>query len=155
MNSYKFGIKNQDTALFSTSGEGSYPPSQLVNSLATFSSSGINVQIQNAKVGVDVSPGDYIHSLSNAECIRVKEACYDGSVNMDRAFNSDVTSDELRVVKNPKFTSISIKVTGQLNGIIQGQSIPIGGGVTSSNTEGLSPVAYNATGTSMIIATLS
>lgn len=155
MDSYKFGIKNQSTDVIVSSGQSSYPPSVLVGVDSTFDSVGINVRLTNARVGVDVSPGYYIHSLSTNECIMVKQACQDGTVNMERAFSSDVTGDPLRVIINPKFSSISIRVTGQGNGIIQGQTFGSGSGISSSNEEGLAPIGYDGTGTSLTISVLS
>lgn len=155
MDTYKFGIENQQTNLIVTSGEGCYPPSILVKSGATFSSNGINVQFQGITAGIDFGAGDYLHSLTTSECIRIAHMCQDGTVNLSRPFSSNVPSDPVRVVRDPKFSSTSLKVTGQAAGIIQGKTFASGEGVSSSNNEGLAPIAYDATGTEITISVLS
>lgn len=155
MDTYKFGIQNQQTDPFITSGEGCYPPSVLIKPGCTFSSNGINVQFQGLTAGIDFGAGDYLHSLSTSECIRIASMCQDGSVNLSRPFSSNVASDPVRIVRNPKFSSISLKVTGQAAGIIQGVTFASGEGISSSNEEGLAPIAYDATGTEITISVLS
>jgi hypothetical protein len=153
MDAYKFGIKNQTGRVFTLDSTGSYPVSELIGS-ATFDSVGVNVTITGASVFRSIETGDYLYSETNSQCIRVKEMCSDGTFSLEYAFVTDVTGDDFRVIKNPKFSFIRFEVVDAAGATIDGTAVAQNQVIEFKNEEGLAPIGYDATGSEVLMTVL-
>lgn len=132
---------------------GTYPAYSVVT--GTFTTVGTTVTFSADTPREQVQAGDFLYSTSNNQVRRIKTTF--GGANtctLEEAFDTDVSSaeDNAIVYKSQRYRGIAFYVTGAGDCVVDGTDYVItDSAISYYNSDGLDPIAYDATGSELML----